>query len=116
MKLVELAYFTDKLDEMVEYYEKLLDKEPVARSGGMAIFMLGDVKLFLHQNYTPEEEELPPENHKAFEVPNLEIRVGELKKEGFKIEVEPKEYYWGYSAYIRDPDGYLIELIETEKN
>jgi len=116
MKLVEIAYFTDKLDEMVEYYEKLLDTEPDARSGGMATFMLGDVKLFLHQNYVPEDGELPPEDHKAFEVRDLDTKHLELIKQGFVIEVPPKEYYWGYSAYMRDPDGNLIELIQPEKS
>jgi catechol 2,3-dioxygenase-like lactoylglutathione lyase family enzyme len=116
MKLVEIAYFTDKLDEMVEYYEKFLNIEPAERSGGMATFMLSDVKLFLHQNYTPEDGELPPEDHKAFEVLDLDVMYTELRKQGFMIEVPPKEYYWGYSAYMRDPDGNLIELIQTEKS
>ena len=114
MKLIELAYFTDKLDEMAVYYEKFLKIDPIAKSEGMAIFMLGDVKLFLHQNYLPKDGELPSENHKAFEVRGLDSKMAELKEEGFKIEVEPKEYYWGYSAYLRDPDGYLLELIENK--
>ena len=27
------------------------------------------------------------------------------------VEIPPQEYYWGYSAYLRDPDGQMIELI-----
>jgi hypothetical protein len=23
----------------------------------------------------------------------------------------PKEYYWGRSAYVRDPDGRIVELV-----
>ena len=114
MKLVEIACFTDKLDEMVDYYKTLLDSEPSARSGGMAVFMLGDVKLFLHQTYEPGEGELPPEDHKAFEVESVDLKCDDLTKKGFMVETSPKEYYWGYSAYLRDPEGNLIELIQVE--
>ena len=23
----------------------------------------------------------------------------------------PKDYYWGRSAYVRDPDGRIVELV-----
>jgi len=26
--------------------------------------------------------------------------------------VGPKEFYWGRSAYVRDPDGRLVELTK----
>lgn len=112
-KLVEIAKFTPKLDEMAKYYETLLGVPPVARSEGMAIFMLGEVKLFLHHSYKPKEDELPPENHLAFEVEDVEQTCGELAAAGLSIEVPPKEYYWGLSAYLRDPEGQMIELIQA---
>jgi catechol 2,3-dioxygenase-like lactoylglutathione lyase family enzyme len=111
-KLTEIARFTDRLDEMVEFYRSLLGVEPDVQSEGMAIFMLGATKLFLHRSYTPGEGELPPENHQAFSVVDLDAECSRLAAAGFSIEVFPKEYYWGYSAYLRDPDGQLIELIQ----
>ncbi len=114
-KLVEIARFTDKLDEMADYYETLLGTPPVARSEGMAIFMFGEVKLFLHHNYEPNEGDLPPENHLAFEVADVEKVCKELADTGLTVEVPPKEYYWGRSAYLRDPDGQMIELIQADK-
>lgn len=113
MDLVELAVFTDDVGAMITFYRALLDKDPVAQSEGMGIFMVGNTKLFIHRNYRPEEGELPPENHKAFAVANVDATCEELGRKGLMIEVEPQTYYWGRSAYLRDPDGQLIELIES---
>ena len=113
-KITEIARFTDRLDEVVEFYQKFLGAEPAARSEGMAIFMLGETKLFFHHSYTPAEGDLPPENHLAFTVPDVDAVCEQLTEAGLTIEVPAKAYYWGYSAYLRDPDGQMIELIQEE--
>ena len=110
MKLVEIAYFTDKVAEMAAFYRRLLNSEPIAESPDMAIFMNGATKIFIHRTYEAKDGELPPENHKAFAVPNVDEAVSNLADAGLKIEVEPADYYWGRSAYLRDPDGHLIEI------
>ena len=115
-KLIEVAKFTKNIDQMSAFYENLLGSAPVVRTEGMAIFMLGEVKLFLHKLYEPKEGELPPENHLAFEVTDLAQACDDSIKAGLMIEVPPKEYYWGKSAYLRDPDGQMIELIEAEQD
>lgn len=113
-KLTEIARFTDRLEEMVEFYRTFLNAEPEVQSEGMAIFMLGATKLFLHRSYIPREGELPPEDHLAFTVADVEAECSRLAAAGFSVEVLPKEYYWGTSAYLRDPDGQLLELIQVE--
>lgn len=110
MKLTELAYFTDKVSEMTQFYKTLLSSEPVAESPDMAIFMNGHTKIFIHKMYEPGEGDLPPENHKAFTVDDVDETIAELVEAGMTIEVAPADYYWGRSAYLRDPDGHLIEL------
>jgi catechol 2,3-dioxygenase-like lactoylglutathione lyase family enzyme len=114
-KLTEIARFTPHLDAMIEFYEALLGTAPAVRAEGMAIFMLGETKLFLHRSYTPKEDELPPEDHLAFTVADVDATCAELAVAGLKVEVPPREYYWGYSAYLRDPDGKLIELIAGDE-
>jgi len=32
--------------------------------------------------------------------------------EGLKVDIPPHDYYWGRSAYLRDPDGSLIEVTK----
>lgn len=113
MELNEIAYFTNQVNEMVEFYAQLLDSEPIAKSSDMAIFVSNGVKIFIHRTYIPSEGDLVPENHKAFQVGNVDATVEELAKKGVIIEIAPKDYYWGRSAYLRDPDGQLIEIIES---
>jgi catechol 2,3-dioxygenase-like lactoylglutathione lyase family enzyme len=115
MKLVELAYFTPNVAEMSAFYKTLLGIDPVAESPGMAIFMTGHTKIFIHHTYTPGEGDLPPENHTAFEVPDVDAACAALIQQGLTVEVPPKDYYWGRSAYLRDPDGHLIELNQPQE-
>ncbi|MBC8508106.1 MAG: VOC family protein [Anaerolineales bacterium] len=114
-KLVELAFFVDDVEANANFYRGLLGVEPVAQSEGMAILMSGDTKIFIHKKYTPGEGELPPENHLAFTVEDIDGECKNLTNQGIEIEVEPKDYYWGRSAYLRAPDGQLIELIQEPK-
>ena len=110
MKLAELAYFTADVAAMLSFYRRLLGAEPVAQSEGMAIFLLGETKIFIHQKYTPGEGDLPPENHIALAVPDVDAACRQLTALGLAIEVSPQDYDWGRSAYLRDPDGRLVEL------
>jgi catechol 2,3-dioxygenase-like lactoylglutathione lyase family enzyme len=87
MQLVELAYFTDNVDRMAEFYSRLLDTPPVARSEGMAIFMLGATKIFIHKRYTPAQGELPPENHIALAVEDVDSASRQLVEIGVVIEI-----------------------------
>jgi catechol 2,3-dioxygenase-like lactoylglutathione lyase family enzyme len=113
MKLVELAYFTDNIETMENFYRNLLGVEPVARSDDMAIFMSGQMKIFIHCKYVSEEGELPADDHIAFAVENAEATYERLIKQGLTLEVPPQDYYWGRSAYLRDPDGHMVEITKT---
>lgn len=110
MKLVELAYFTDRVEEMCAFYQVLLGAAPVARSEDMAIFLSGETKIFIHRRYTPAAGDLPPENHTALGVDNVDTACMVLARQGMAVEIPPRDYYWGRSAYLRDPDGHLIEI------
>lgn len=113
MKLVEITYFTGNLEGMIDFYRKLFSTQPVAQSDGMAIFLVEGTKIFLHKTYPVEPGGLPPENHKAFQVENVNQACEHLVNLGVRLEVEPTDYYWGRSAYLRDPDGHLVELNQA---
>lgn len=113
MKVIEIAKFTNNVAGMSDFYRSLLDTQPVAESADMAIFMSGETKIFIHKLYEQGADDLPPENHIAFAVDDMDAHCLELEKQGFKIEVPPRDYYWGRSAYLRDPDGHLIELAQS---
>lgn len=112
MRLVEVARFADDVQALTSYYRNLLDREPLAASPGMAIFLVGETKIFVHETYTPGEGDLPPEDHLAFAVKDLDAVCDALQARGIELERGPQAYYWGRSAYLRDPGGQLIELTE----
>lgn len=115
MKLTEIATFTDDVEAMTAFYAALLDSVPVAQSPDMAIFMAGGTKIFIHRTYQPGEGQLPPENHIAFTVDDVDSSCRALEQAGIAIELPPADYYWGRSAYLRAPDGGLIELAQAAK-
>ena len=112
-QLAELAYFTDNVSRMTAFYERLLGAPPVARSDDMAIFMAGGTKVLIHKTFTAGPGDLPPENHVALSVPDVDAACQALEAQGLALEVAPQAYYWGKSAYLRDPDGHLLELNEA---
>ena len=113
MKLIELAYFTENVQQMANFYRSLLGADPVARSDDMAIFMSGQTKIFIHRKYVSAEGELPADNHIAFAVDDVDSTCETFIQQGMTLEVPPKDYYWGRSAYLRDPDGHMVELIKA---
>ena len=111
MKLVEVARFVDRVEDEAAFYRVLLGREPASAWPGGAVFMDQGVKIFLHERYEPSDGELPPEDHLAFAVEDVDATCDALQAQGLTIEVAPRDYYWGRSAYLRSPDGQLIELI-----
>jgi catechol 2,3-dioxygenase-like lactoylglutathione lyase family enzyme len=114
MKLHELAIFTDEVDAVADFYERLLGVRPAQRGEGMAIFKVGDTHILIHARYDPAPGALPCENHTAFGVSDLDRAVEELEQRGLTVEIPPQDFAWGRSAYLRDPDGRLLELHEHE--
>ena len=101
---------------MTDFYRRLLGVEPVARSESMAIFFTDDTKIFIHYNYAPQNGELPPEDHHAFAVEDVDKTCEQLLQQGLMLEIPPQDFYWGRSAYLRDPDGHQIEIMRMEKS
>lgn len=111
-KLIELARFTPDVAATTSFYERLLGRRPARQFDGMSEFQLGDTTLRVHETHVAKEHDLPAEDHIAFAVEDLEGACREAETRGLKCEVPPRTYAWGKSAYLRDPDGRLVELQE----
>lgn len=110
---VELALFTSDVPAMTAFYRRLLGTAPQVEAEGLAIFLAGTVKVLIHQRYTAGPGDLPPEDHFALAVPALDHACEALAAQGLTVTVPPRDYEWGRSAYLRDPDGHLIELTQS---
>jgi catechol 2,3-dioxygenase-like lactoylglutathione lyase family enzyme len=112
--LTELTYFTPRLAEMISFYQKVLETEPISQSEGMAIFQTGTMKLYLHARYEPSGDDLEPVDHLAVAAPDVDKACQALEQQGIAIKIAPKDYYWGRSAYLQDPDGHQVEVEQSE--
>jgi catechol 2,3-dioxygenase-like lactoylglutathione lyase family enzyme len=55
----------------------------------------------------------PNEDHFAIAVDDLDGTCAALGENGLGFLVAPRDYPWGRSAYLRDPDGRLVELTQS---
>ncbi|HLG09616.1 MAG TPA: VOC family protein [Gaiellaceae bacterium] len=112
-KVVEIALFTDHVEATKGFYAHLVSAPPEAEWPGGTIFGAGGAKLLVHERSATMEDGPPNEDHFAIGVPDLEAACQQLRAQGHVFLVEPRDYPWGRSAYLRDPDGRLVELSET---
>ena len=117
-----LRFYTEILQ--MEVVEKLEKTEPTR--GLVVTLKSKDSQQLLELNYYEEGSRFGTEykngeelDHLAFDVEDLLVTVGELKKQGVEIIAEP--YSIGQSigwkeAFVRDPNGIWIELLERKRN
>lgn len=114
MELAELAFFTEDVPAMTEFYEAVFGAEPVATHDGLSIFDVDGVEVLVHETYDPGEAEVPPEDHVSFAVEDVDEAYTSFTDRGFSGFREPADYDWGRSAYVRDPDGRLVEFARRD--
>ena len=108
-RLTELALFTGDVDGVTAFYERVLGIAPAERSDRHAVFPLGEAVLRIHVAVEPVAGDPPADDHVAFTVAGLDEHVAALAGAGVTVD-GPRDLPWGRSAYVRDPDGRLVEL------
>lgn len=112
-ELVEIALFTDDVEAVKAFYGRLFGTAPEVEWPGGAIFAAGKAKLLVHESGERPQRGPPNEDHFALGVADIETAAAELEAEGLTFLVAPREFPWGRSAYLRDPDGRLVELSQA---
>ena len=126
---VHVSIRTSNMERSIDFYTRLLGLKVLSRreikQTNAEIVFLKDPKgegctleLTLYRNqkrFTQPEYEERLFDHLAFEVADMEKTVAVLRKEKVTITDEPfkLEPNEPVIAFIEDPDGTLIELIET---
>ena len=101
--LAEIALFTEDVERLVEFYGRVLGRAPDSKWPGGATFDLGGVTLLIHVAL-PQEAGAPANRD------HFALRVSDVGAEAARLGTEAREYDWGRSAYLSDPDGRMIEL------
>jgi lactoylglutathione lyase len=119
--LIHTCYRIGDIDRSVAFYEKLgfeeLRRMPI-RDEAINVFMglPGDgPRLELTHNFGVDSYELGTGyNHIAITVEDMAGTLARLKEAGIEPEKPPYTVREGGSllCFVRDPDGYRIELIE----
>jgi lactoylglutathione lyase len=121
--LIHTCYRIGDIDRSVRFYEALGFKEhgrmPI-RDEAINVFMGlpddGDQpRLELTYNHGVDSYELGTGyNHIAITAPDLDATLERLKEQGIEPEKPPYSVREGGSrlCFVRDPDGYRIEIIE----
>jgi lactoylglutathione lyase len=120
-ELIHTCYRIGEIDRSVAFYEALgmeeIGRMPI-RDEAINVFMgfPGDgPRLELTYNHGVDSYELGTGyNHVAITVENLDEVLPELAEQGIEPEKPPYTVREGGSrlCFVRDPDGYRIELIE----
>jgi len=119
--LIHTCYRIGEIDRSVAFYEALgfeeISRKPI-RDEAINVFMglPGDgPRLELTYNFGVDEYELGTGyNHIALSVVDMEATLCTLAGQGIEPEKAPYRIREGGSllCFVRDPDGYRIELIE----
>ncbi len=123
MELIHTCYRITDIDRSVAFYNALgfeeIGRLPI-RDEAVNVFMNipgdGDMpRLELTHNFGVESYEIGTGyGHIAIATPDLDARLAELAEQGIEPEKPPYSVREGGSrlCFVRDPDGYRIELIE----
>ena len=108
-RIAEVALFTDDVPGLTAFYERLLGQPPDSRSDSHATFELAGTTLFIHvAGNGADHEGAPNSDHVAFAL-DQDAAADRACSAGLDV-VGPRDFYWGRSAYLRDPDGRAVEL------
>lgn len=106
-RIAEVALFTVDVARLADFYETLLGRAADSRSESHASFDLGGTTLFIHVKGNGVEG-APDGDHVAF---GLDQDAAAERARGAGTDVVgPRDFYWGRSAYLTDPDGRAVEL------
>jgi catechol-2,3-dioxygenase len=109
-RIAEVALFTDDVPGLTAFYQQLLGRPPISSSDSHASFDVGGTTLFIHVGGGEGLEGAPNVDHMAFAL-DQDDAAERVRSAGVDV-VGPKDFYWGRSAYLRDPDGRAVELQE----
>ena len=117
-----LVLIVDDLDRSLRFYTGMLGLPLGHRSGPFAQLDTGATRIALYQRHAMAEtlnigplrppEPDAPAFELGFKVDDVDGAYAEITSAGAEPVTPPAERPWGQrTAYVRDPDGHLVELV-----
>jgi lactoylglutathione lyase len=120
-----VVVIVEDLERALSFYVGTLGLPLVHRSGAFAQLATGATRVALYERRAMSEtlgqpisapDPLAPGFELGFKVPNVDAAFDELVRGGAVPAMPPTDRAWGQrTAYVRDPDGHLIELAEDRR-
>ena len=104
----------DDLDHALRFYTDVLGLTLAHRSGPYAQFDTGTCRLALYDRRAMERTVGPGERFEiGFKVDDVDAAYADAVAAGAAPAKAPTTQAWGQrTAYIRDPDGHLVEFAQ----
>jgi lactoylglutathione lyase len=113
-KLTTIVLIVKDMDRSLAFYRDVVGLSVEMHSPYWSSLSAGNISLGLHPQSQHAKVEPGMGCTFGFEVADILGTVQELKAKGVKIQKEPKHENFGWLAEIVDPDGYTVQLAQTE--
>lgn len=112
--VASVNFYSSDIDRSIDFYTKTLGIELVDRQGdSYASFALND-ELRLGVKLASEEREKPGSQTLILRVPDINTAYDLAIEQGADVLVHLRDDPWGQWFAIGDPDGNMIEYLQTE--
>ena len=125
MKILHTCLNVTDLDKSIDFYTKELGLQFVSRrevkqNNAEIAFLKDNAAGALELTHWRDKKSLAEGDnfdHIAFETDNIDTRIAELRNHGVSIAMEPFSLQGSSHkiAFIKDPDGNWLELIERSQ-
>jgi predicted enzyme related to lactoylglutathione lyase len=109
-----IVLYSQDLDRAKAFYGDLLGLPVLLEEAHVIHFDAGTVRLAIHRYPTGPAREAP-EGFLVFAVENLEAAYEDLRQRGAEFLGPPATRAYGKVAYLHDPEGHEIGLLEEPR-
>jgi lactoylglutathione lyase len=125
MKILHTCLNVSNLDKSIKFYSerlglKFISRREIKQNNAEIAFLKDEDGAAIELTHWRDKKTLTEGDnfdHIAFEVEDVEATVNELRSHGVTIAMEPFSLQGSSSkiAFIKDPDGNWLELIQAAK-
>lgn len=113
-KLTTIVLIVKDMDRSVAFYRDVVGLNVEMHTPFWSSLGAGTISLGLHPESANAKVAPSMGCTFGFEVEDIQSAVKDLKAKGVKMQLEPKREDFGWLAIFSDPDGYAIQLAQTE--